>query len=646
VENFILRFVLAALSVFGFSSALNAQLQVQVTSSVPAPQPVGTEVVFTFSATDGNSNPGVLNFKLEVAQPQSATFTMVRDFEVSNTFAWARNLMEGSYQIRVTARDSNYLTATSQTVIIYKITSRVIGPGPVVNGTTHPLVALFSAPSCPAGSSMEVVFQPVGSTGSPFKTNFVNCNGKTSMNFLIAGMLPNASYSMFDEVGKAGASLQKSASVTWTTGTVPSSVLLVPVTFPIPFGPAASQAERILLLSFSTTATLHARNNQGKVVWYYAGDGAYRPGAVATAQLDRLLVGGFLLTSCGYPGDYTGTGLYGNQTGGGESLQMIDLTGHVVQETNVDRVNEQLIAMGTDPISTFNHDIRMLPNGHIMAITNTQKVFPAGTQGSAAPIDIIGTELVELDQNFQVYWYWDSFDHAGGNGQLDITRTAPLNEQCTTSITGMNGCPAVLLTSPANDWLHTNAVQYQPLDGSLVISIRNQDWVAKIDYNNGTGTGNILWLMGQNGSFAMNNVNGDPWPWFSHQHDVEYQNNGNVLMTMFDNGNTRITANGGDSRGYVLNVNESGLLVTPQLFFDTGYYAVAQGSAQVLSNGDYEFMGGQIVGRAPGGSAPSPSFYEQGAEVTPAGVATFSEAAQSQAYRLWRLTDFYNVPTN
>jgi hypothetical protein len=278
-------------------------------------------------------------------------------------------------------------------------------------------------------------------------------------------------------------------------------------------------------------------------------------------------------------------------------------------------------------------------------IANAQKVFPAGTQGSTVPVDILGTTLIELDQNFQVYWFWDSFDHDGGNGQLDINRPAPLNEQCTVAIEGINGCPAVLLSVPANDWLHTNAVQYQPLDGSLVISMRNQDWVAKIDYNNGTGTGNILWIMGDGGSFAMNNVTGDPWPWFSHQHDVEYQNNSNLLMTMFDNGNTRVTANGGDSRGYVLNVDESGLQVTPQLLFDTGYYAVAQGSAQILSNGDYEFMGGQIVGRAPS-QPPSPSYYQQSAEVTPAGIANYSEAAQSQAYRLWRLTDFYNVPTN
>jgi hypothetical protein len=458
-------------------------------------------------------------------------------------------------------------------------------------------------------------------------------------------MLANSSYSMYSQVGSPGGTWKNGPAVTWTSGAIPASVLAVPMSFPVPWGPSASQPERILLVSYSYTATIDARNPAGKPIWYYAGNGAYSAGVAASAQLERLLVGGLMITTCSYPGDYTGTGLYGNQVNGGQTLQIIDLTGHVVQETNVDRVNEQLLAMGADPISSFNHDARRLPNGHVMAISTSQKVLPPGTQGSTGSIDIMGTTLVELDQNFQVVWFWDAFNHAGGNGQLDINRTAVLNEQCVTSLEGIDGCPAGLLSSPANDWMHTNTLQYQPADGSLVISIRNQDWVAKIDYNNGQGTGNILWIMGQDGTFVMNNVTGDPWPWFSHQHDVEFQSSGTQLMTMIDNGNTRITSNGGHSRGYVLNVDEGGLQATPQMLFDLGYYAVAQGSAQVLSNGDYEFMGGQIIGKEPGNN-PQPSAYQQGAEVTPAGVTTYSEVSQSQAYRLWRVTDFYNLPAN
>jgi hypothetical protein len=638
------RFSFAFLGLLAVWHPLSAQLQVQAAPSLPAPQPVGAEIVFTFSATDAFSVPGVVNFRLEVAQPQSAAFIMVRDFEVANTFSWARNLAEGNYQIRVTARDSNHLTQPAQLVFSYGITSRVAGSQPVVSATTHPLVALFSSPVCPVGHSVRVVFQASGSTAPPYKTNFTACNGKTSVNILIGGMLASTAYAMHSQVGIPGGVLTDGPTLTWTTGGIPSGVVLLPPHFTVPFGAGASQAERLSLLSFSQNSTPLATNTGGKVVWYYAGAGAWASGVPATTQIMRLLTGGKILGACSYPNDYTGTGVFGNQTEE-QALQIIDLTGHVVQETNVDRVNEQLLAMSGDPISSFNHDARLLPDGNIVAIGTVQRILPAGTQGSAAPIDILGTVLVELDRNFQVVWFWNSFDHSGGGGQLDMNRAAPLNEQCTTSIQGTNGCPPVLLSSPANDWLHTNTVQYQPGDGSLVVSIRNQDWVAKIDYGNGTGTGNILWIMGQDGSFAFNNLTGDPWPWFSHQHDVEFQSDGSTV-TIFDNGNTRVTANGGDSRGYVLDVNESGLQVTPRLLFDTGYYAVAQGSAQELSNGDYEFMGGQIVGKSPAGLAPKPSFYEQGAEVTPAGVVTYSEAAQSQAYRLWRMTDFYNVPTN
>ena len=37
--------------------------------------------------------------------------------------------------------------------------------------------------------------------------------------------------------------------------------------------------------------------------------------------------------------------------------------------------------------------------------------FPAGTQGSSGPIDIVGTVVIVLDTNLQVVGYWNAFDH-------------------------------------------------------------------------------------------------------------------------------------------------------------------------------------------------------------------------------------------
>ena len=126
----------------------------------------------------------------------------------------------------------------------------------------------------------------------------------------------------------------------------------------------------------------------------------------------------------------------------------------------------------------------------------SKRLFPPGTQGdtSGLPVDIIGDMIVVMDTNWQVKWYWDSFDPShGGNGyaRLPITRTAVLGETCGTNTAG---CPPVFLLSPnvaplAHDWLHANTLYYWPhsgqggnTPGDIIWSSRHQDWVFKIDY--------------------------------------------------------------------------------------------------------------------------------------------------------------------
>src|SRR6266850_1347617 len=80
--------------------------------------------------------------------------------------------------------------------------------------------------------------------------------------------------------------------------------------------------------------------------------------------------------------------------------------------------------------------------------------------------------------------------------------------------------PAPGIAPKAMDWMHSNSLYYGPQSGDLLVSSRHQDWVFKVDYKNGAGTGNILWRLGLNGDFTFNNFNNDPYPWFSHQHDA------------------------------------------------------------------------------------------------------------------------------
>jgi hypothetical protein len=641
-----MRLTILALLVPSALAAANLQVSVQL--SAPSPQLVGTVVTLEFSAVDTNPNPGIVNYRVAVQAPGSSTFQTISDFQLAPTFNWAQNLVEGPYHLQVTARDNNYPTVYSEVVVPYTISPRAAPGLYVVSPTTHPLVALFSAPACPTGSSMRVMFAPQGNTSSPYFTNLRPCTGTKTMNIQIGGLIANTQYTMTAQVyATQGGTPQNGPPMTWTSGSIPVGFPGEVIQFPIPYGPGASAPERLTLLSFNNDATPEAVDRNGHIVWFYNGLGNYGFPSPAAVQIDRLLPGA-MLTTTGFPGGYTGTGLWGDVTAS-YVVQEIDLTGNVIQQTNVDRINEQLTAMGTDPITTVNHDMRKLPNGNLIVIGSTQVVFPAGTQGTTVPTAILGTELIELDSNFQVIWYWDAFDYDGGHGQLNINRPAVLGEVCTTGNVGTDGCPPVLLTSPANDWLHTNTVQYEESDGNLVISMRNQDWIAKINFQNGTGSGNIIWLMGLDGNFTINNPTNDPYPWFSHQHDVEFQDTNYTDMSMFDNGNTRVTEQGGNSRGYLLTVDEAAFTVTPTLLGNMGQYSVSMGSAQQLSNGDWEFLAGDIVGTPPtNGASPmaGKGQWELGAEMTTEGNIIYSEQAPSTCYRVWRLTDFYNVPSN
>lgn len=594
-----------------------------ISPSPASMQPVYTPVTITFGAND--TGPGPVNYSLAVAPP-GGTFQMVHDFNLQPSWIWAQNLVEGTYQLQITARDNT--TGEQNSVIIpYTITSRVTGGAAVVTATSHPLVALFSAPACPAGSTMQVEFFPQGKINLSSSTDSRPC-GSGSMNFLIGGMYGSTTYDMNYLVTTNGVTTQGPQALQFTTG-VPSSAHLIKDFVSVPASSATSLKEKIVLTAYSYPYVARASGLDGKLLWYYAGE---RP---LQTEIHRLLPGGTTLNITGGADSTTGSGLWGAQIKQ-QLLQEVDLVGNIVRETNVDRINEQLPSSAA--IDCFDHDSIKLPNGHTLAIATNQQIFPAGTQGNAAPISIIGRVLLDLDQNLQVAWYWNAFDHDSGTGQLLITRPATLGEACAYNTKGISpiGCPPVLLTSPANDWLHANTIQYEP-DGSLMISLRHQDWLIDIDYANGTGTGNILWIMGQDGDFTMQTPG--QYPWFSHQHDAEFTLGGMTSLTLVDNGNVRIAQYGGDSRGMVLNVDIPNRTVAWNFVPDLGVFSHAFGSAQLLSNGDYMFLAGKVI------ASISPlKELEFSNEYATSGTLTYQQGADYNAYRAFRLGNLYSPP--
>jgi arylsulfate sulfotransferase len=623
---------------------------VHIKGSAPSPQLLGTTIALTASAVD--TNPGPLTYKWEVETPSSSSFLLMQDFDVATSFQWTPNYTEGTYQLRLTARD--YLAGTSaQQVVSFRVNPLVTGSQAVVVPTANPLVALLSAPTCPIGSTMRAMFQPSDAAFQSY-TNWRSCH-VGSMNFYMAGMEASQTFLMAYQVDTGG-TITTSPSLTFTTGAIPASVEFPTMTV-VPPATSSDAGDRIVLTGFAAAPyPITATDMSANVIWYYP---------PTPTQLTRPVLGGTMLTIL--DGYGTGTGVWGPDINRQQILREIDLAGNTVRETNADRVMEQLTAMGmTDPLGSFNHDaIRLASNlagsaaglsGYTIAVGNVQRIFPAGTQGASGPIDIVGTLLIVLDTNLQVVGYWDSFDYdcAGSSGTtcqggLSINRPAVRGEVCTTGA-GLAGCPPMLLSSPANDWLHANSVQYLPSDGDLLVSLRNQDWVVKIDYNSGVpsgrlGTGNILWSLGLDGNFALGNTNGEPYPWFSGQHDAGFATppggSPEQIFTVFDNGVSRHEEYGGNSRGQVWNIDQTTMIATLTTDANLGAYSFSLGSAQMLTNGNFMFMAGNIQGA--GGLIET-----QNSEVLPSyGTIVYQlQALGPVSYRGARLTDFYNVQTN
>ena len=642
-----------------------AEATVQIVLMRPAPgapQPVGTPIVWSVAATD--SNPGPLTFQFNVAAP-GRPFALARDFNVgvlnSGTwmcpaFVWTPTTTDGVYQIQLVVKDFTSGETASGTMR-FQVTPLVTAGMPVAVPTDNPLVALFSAPACAAGSSMRVVFQPQSRNAPPAATNWANCHPPTSMNFEIASMYPQTTYTMFYQVATGGR-VTNGPTLSFTAGSLPPNLPLPTVQVQLPAGGQTDTSESVLLLNpmqfiGGFNYPVIATDLAGGIIWYY-----YPRNSNRVAVVGRPLPNGTLLTIENNPA-------WNPATKKAQILRQVDLAGNVIRETNTGVIQQQLLALGaTDAqacsafpspapvgsacLGSFHHDaIQSLPNGYTTVLCDIEKIFPPGTQGdtSGLPVDVIGDMIVALNTNWQVVWYSDSFQHDGGGSQLDINRPAVLGETCAI---GQPGCPPVFLLGPgiaplAKDWLHANSLYYWPRDGSIIWSSRHQDWVVKVDYNNGSGTGNILWRMGRDGDFTFNNVYNDLWPWFSHQHDAGMENNGAGPLTIFDNGNTRVSQlGGGNSRGMALQIDEAQMQVTPLLGVDLGVFSLAMGSAQLLSGGNYFFLDAM--------APPAPSFpYSYSIEIVPtAGTATGTQSLNLQgpeSYRAWRMPSLYQPPT-
>lgn len=546
---------LAAACAFG---AVTAQLS----TLKPSPDLVGSPI--TLIASSEGADLPVYKFEYRRA---GGDWMILRDFMRYTQLVHAP-MRPGAYDFRVTvlALDEEgdpieTTTATLPYIVLPRVTST-----PAVTATAHPLVALYSVPACPFGF-VRVRFVRAGQLDWNY-TDLKPCSPGESLNFHIAGMRENTTYNMQHEWFISDSPL-RGAMLQHRTGVPPIAFPAFEVTDAPDI--LTDRTEDVVLSSVTLGAQMPlaptARDLSGNVIWYYYTPPGPNQNAPA---LFRPLPGGNMFIALG-------NGTY-EEAYRWQILREIDLAGNTVRQTSVFSINLQLEARGDDRITSIHHEAIRMPNGYTALLGSVERVIPS-TEGDR---EVLGDMVVVLDEDFQVVWTWNGFDH------LDTERRAILGETC---VGTQGGCPQLVnLVGPAEDWMHSNSIDYTP-DGHFLVSIRHQDWVIKINYADGAGDGSVLWRLGREGDFTV--IGFDDWPEQSHQHDAEIESNG--LLTLFDNGNTRVSENGGNSRGQAYLLNENNMVALLLVNTDLGEYSPALGAAELLSNGNYSFSAGAIT---------------------------------------------------
>jgi hypothetical protein len=178
--------------------------------------------------------------------------------------------------------------------------------------------------------------------------------------------------------------------------------------------------------------------------------------------------------------------------------------------------------------------------------------------------------------------------------------------------------------------------------------MRHQNWIIKIDYNNGAGAGDILWHLGYQGDFTL--VGGtDPTDWFSGQHGPSFTTPttaGTFGLAVFDNGDFRNYPTGVTcadtgaptcpySTAQVLAIDETAKTATFAFHDVTPGYSFFGGNTEVLGNKNVEF---DLAGLSP--TVYLAAVYEV-TPTAPAQTVWQMNISGYYAYRAFRIPSLY-----
>jgi arylsulfate sulfotransferase len=422
-----------------------------------------------------------------------------------------------------------------------------------VSPTANPLVAAYTI-SVPAGASVQVQFGTGTNYGlSTWSVPAPAAGGPVTV--LVAGMRATMNYHMQAVVNLTGGTPYVDADHTFLTGAIPAGQFPAITTQLTGIGTPSPGIELLSLTQPSTGVQqcALATDLEGNVIWYYA-----LPQGVFPEPI-KLLPDGHMLMVL---------------EGSGNEVDEVDLAGNLISAITPAEIEASLADVPAYQGATWeglNHDVLPLSNGHLILLTSIQRTIndvagvPPGTV-------VLGNLLIDWDPVKGAVWTWSTFDH------LDLTH-APFG---------------------IADWTHGNAVIYSPDDGDIIFSMRDQNWIIKIRYTDGTGDGSVLWRFGPDGDFTLPNQEAPiEWNYGQHYPTIQSPNSSGIFsMMIFNNGNDRLVDSNDDncatlgncySSVPIFQLDESAKTasVLSEIKLSPAY-SICCGDALVLPNGNVE----------------------------------------------------------
>ncbi len=447
----------------------------------------------------------------------------------------------------------------------------LIQPG-VVRETINPQVATYSM-YLPAPGNVTIDFGPTAAYGLTTWTQTTPSSNGGEVTIYVAGMLGSAQYHMQAQVVLNDGATFTDIDHAFTTGAPPATS---PVVVSSPGGAAPQSGIEIFdTLVPHEAAQAFATDLAGNAIWTYT----YAGPISDLIQPIRQLPNGNFLVQISYASSAAVSGALPPPNTLDE-VREVDLAGDTIWSLTEKQVAGALAAnsalsaqLSGLQLGSLHHDVLPLPNGHLVLLLSATKSF-TNLPSYPGTTNVLGDVLVDVDQNFNPDWVWNSF------AQLDINRHPYLFP----------------------DWTHSNALLYSADDHNLLLSIRHQNWIVKIDFEDGAGSGNILWRLGEGGDFTLKGGI-DPTDWFYAQHGPSYfspNTTGVFTLGVMDNGDDRQFPSGTTcgaagappchySAADILQVDESKMVATLiQNYAPPSTYSFFGGNVAPLANGFFE----------------------------------------------------------